>query len=70
MRAAAEIAGVMAAKKTAELIPLCHPLALALKVEVRRRERRRRPGGDRAGRDHRPDRGGDGGADGRRRWPA
>lgn len=26
--AAARIAGVMAAKKTAELIPLCHPLAL------------------------------------------
>ena len=25
----AEIAGVMAAKKTAELIPLCHPLALS-----------------------------------------
>ena len=33
MRAAAEIAGVMAAKRTAELIPLCHPLALT-KVEV------------------------------------
>ena len=31
--AVAEIAGVMAAKKTAELIPLCHPLALS-KVEV------------------------------------
>src|SRR6185503_9104707 len=30
---AAEIAGVMAAKRTAELIPLCHPLALS-KVEV------------------------------------
>ncbi len=29
----AEIAGVMAAKRTAELIPLCHPLALS-KVEV------------------------------------
>jgi len=26
---AAEIAGVMAAKKTAELIPLCHPLSLS-----------------------------------------
>ena len=26
--AAARIAGIMAAKKTAELIPLCHPLAL------------------------------------------
>jgi cyclic pyranopterin phosphate synthase len=33
VRAVAEIAGVMAAKKTAELIPLCHPLALT-KVEV------------------------------------
>ena len=32
--AAAEIAGVMAAKKTAELIPLCHPLAHT-KGEVR-----------------------------------
>lgn len=28
VRAVAEIAGVMAAKKTAELIPLCHPIAL------------------------------------------
>jgi cyclic pyranopterin phosphate synthase len=35
VRAAAEIAGVMAAKKTAELIPLCHPLNLSsVKVEV------------------------------------
>jgi cyclic pyranopterin phosphate synthase len=34
VRAAAEIAGVMAAKKTADLIPMCHPLALS-KVEVR-----------------------------------
>jgi len=33
VRAVAEIAGVMAAKRTADLIPLCHPLALA-KVEV------------------------------------
>ena len=31
----AEIAGVMAAKKTAELIPLCHPLSLSkITVEV------------------------------------
>lgn len=28
VRAAAEIAGIMAAKRTAELIPLCHPVAL------------------------------------------
>jgi cyclic pyranopterin phosphate synthase len=32
--AVAEIAGVMAAKRTADLIPLCHPLALT-KIEVR-----------------------------------
>jgi cyclic pyranopterin monophosphate synthase len=32
--AVAEIAGVMAAKRTADLIPLCHPLALT-KVDVR-----------------------------------
>jgi cyclic pyranopterin phosphate synthase len=32
--AAAELAGIMAAKKTSELIPLCHPLSLA-KAEVR-----------------------------------
>lgn len=31
--AVAELAGVMAAKKTSDLIPLCHPLALS-KVEV------------------------------------
>ena len=30
----AELAGIMAAKRTAELIPLCHPLPLT-KVEVR-----------------------------------
>ena len=29
VRAAAEIAGVMAAKKTSDLIPLCHPLPLS-----------------------------------------
>src|SRR5436190_17611573 len=34
VRAVAEIAGVMAAKKTSDLIPMCHPLAIA-KVEVR-----------------------------------
>ena len=33
VRAVAELAGVMAAKRTAELIPLCHPLALS-KIEV------------------------------------
>jgi cyclic pyranopterin phosphate synthase len=35
IRAIAEIAGVMAGKRTADLIPLCHPLPLtSLKVEV------------------------------------
>ncbi|MDB5446334.1 MAG: molybdenum cofactor biosynthesis protein [Phenylobacterium sp.] len=34
VRAVAEIAGVMAAKKTSDLIPMCHPLSLS-KVEVR-----------------------------------
>jgi cyclic pyranopterin monophosphate synthase len=35
VRAVAEIAGVMAAKKTSELIPLCHPLTLTkVVVEV------------------------------------
>lgn len=35
VRAIAEIAGVMAGKRTSELIPLCHSLALSsLKVEV------------------------------------
>jgi cyclic pyranopterin phosphate synthase len=33
--ATAEIAGVMAAKRTADLIPMCHPLALSsVKVQV------------------------------------
>jgi cyclic pyranopterin phosphate synthase len=35
VRAIAEIAGVMAAKKTSELIPLCHPLPLSsVQVEI------------------------------------
>lgn len=35
VRAIAEIAGLMAGKRTAELIPLCHPIALtSLKVEA------------------------------------
>jgi cyclic pyranopterin phosphate synthase len=34
VRAVAEIAGVMAAKQTSALIPMCHPLALS-KIEVR-----------------------------------
>ena len=35
MLAVAQLAGIMGAKRTAELIPLCHPLALsAVKVEL------------------------------------
>jgi cyclic pyranopterin phosphate synthase len=35
VRAAAEFAGIMAAKRTADLIPLCHPIALSsVKVEI------------------------------------
>jgi cyclic pyranopterin phosphate synthase len=35
VRAIAEIAGVMAGKRTSDLIPLCHPLALSsIQVEV------------------------------------
>jgi cyclic pyranopterin phosphate synthase len=35
VRAAAEFAGIMAAKKTFELIPLCHPIALnSVKIEI------------------------------------
>lgn len=35
VRAAAEIAGIMAAKKTAELIPLCHQIALSsVKIDI------------------------------------
>ena len=52
MRAVAEIAGVMAAKQTSDLIPLCHPLALS-KVEVRVEPADGGPGGHRAGQDHR-----------------
>jgi cyclic pyranopterin phosphate synthase len=40
---AARIAGIMAAKKTHELIPLCHPLALS-KITVDIAPDRKRPG--------------------------
>jgi len=39
----AELAGIMAAKRTAELIPLCHPLPLT-KVEVRIESEDKPPG--------------------------
>jgi cyclic pyranopterin monophosphate synthase len=35
LRAAAELAGILAAKRTSDLIPLCHPIALTqVQVEV------------------------------------
>ena len=35
MLAVAQLAGIMGAKRTADLIPLCHPLALSsVKVEL------------------------------------
>jgi cyclic pyranopterin phosphate synthase len=41
--AVARIAGIQAAKKTAELVPLCHPLALTnVDVELHAETRRRR----------------------------
>ena len=58
----ARIAGIMAAKRTSELIPLCHPLpisAVTLELTVERGR-----GGDRRDGAHDgADRGGDGGAD-------
>ena len=36
----AQLAGIMAAKRTSELIPLCHPLPLTA-IDVRARDRRR-----------------------------
>ena len=52
---AARLAGIMAAKRTSELIPLCHPLALThVSVELTKIKRRLR---DRVARPHvRPDR--------------
>ena len=57
----AQLAGIMAAKRTSELIPLCHPLPLShvdVSLEVARRRRR----DHRRGRDDRADRCRDGGA--------
>ena len=60
----AELAGVMGGKRTSDLIPLCHPLALTdLLVAITPGPRGRRPAHPRRGRDHRPDRRRDGGDD-------
>ena len=50
----AQLAGIMAAKRTSDLIPLCHPLPLSL-VERLARGRRRRRRDHRRGRDDRAD---------------
>ncbi len=60
--AVARIAGIMAAKRTSELIPLCHPLpisAVSLELAVAGERGRDRGHGAHDG----TDRGGDGGAD-------
>ena len=69
--ATARIAGIMAAKRTHELIPLCHPLALSkVTVDLETVARSRRHPRHGRGEGHGPDRRGDGGADGRlRRLP-
>ena len=64
----ARIAGIQAAKRTAELIPLCHPLPLsfvdvAVEVDARRRGRLTAEA-----RTTRADRRRDGGDDGGARW--
>ena len=66
--AVARLAGIMGAKRTPDLIPLCHPIALhGVTVDLQTRRRRRRHHRDRQ--DRRPHGRGDGGADrgGRRR---
>ena len=61
--AAGRVVGIMGAKSTSYLIPLCHPIPLTdIDVEIRPR---RLDGGDfRRGRDREPDRRRDGGVDG------
>ena len=62
----AQLAGIMAAKRTSELIPLCHPLPLtAIDVRLSIVATRGRDRGH--GRDDRPDRRRDGGPDRRQR---
>ncbi len=60
----ARIAGIMAAKKTHELIPLCHPLLLTkVSVDIEADRDAARPEGHGAGARHRQDRRRDGGVD-------
>ena len=59
----ARLAGIMAAKRTADLIPLCHPLPIASVRGRAARDGRRRRDDRGHGRNHRPHWGGNGGAD-------
>jgi cyclic pyranopterin phosphate synthase len=59
----ARLAGIMGAKKTADLIPLCHPLPVTKVALDLPPTGPARPAHHRHGQDHRPDRGRDGGAD-------
>ena len=64
---AARIAGIMAAKRTHELIPLCHPLAVSkIAVDIEPDRARVRPERARDRQGNRADRGRDGSADGGR----
>ena len=67
--AVARVAGIMAAKRTSELIPLCHPLPLTTSAVDLEADERRGPGSriTRDGADRRQDRRRDGGADRGRR---
>ncbi len=72
----ARVAGILAAKRTGELIPLCHPLGVE-SVEVNFEMPGKTPRGGRcadshrsAGEDQREDRRGDGGSSGRERGGA
>ena len=61
---AARIAGIMAAKKTSELIPLCHPLAISkASIEFAPSDKPRSACVRAEVKSHRPDRRRDGGAD-------
>ena len=65
---AARIAGIMAAKRTHELIPLCHPLAISqVEIDIAARCQAARRQGAGAGKSRGTDRGRDGGAHRRRR---
>ena len=66
--AVARLAGIQAAKRTSEIVPLCHPLALeSVEVDVALDASAAGGGRDRDGAHHRQDGRRDGGADGRRR---